>query len=72
MVFMLRVRGFMLKGAFLLMVVMIACLYALGSKLQVAFTLLAIFTACVGVLEYDLRASVRLTRLDELKHAYSS
>ena len=79
MVFMLRVRGFMLKGASLLMCAMIACLYAtpLGPeaearKLQTAFTLLALFTACVGVLEYDLLASVRLTRLYELKHAYRS
>ena len=76
---MLRVRGFLLKGAFLLMGAMIACLYAAplgpeaeGRKLQTAFTLLAIFTACVGVLQYDLRASVRRTSQYELKHAYRS
>ena len=79
---MIRVHGFLLKCAFLLMGATIACLYAAplgpdivlagGSKLQVAFTLLAIFTACVGVLQYDVRASVRRTPLYELKHAYRS
>ena len=77
---MIRVHGFLLKCAFLLMGAMIACLYALpalgpeaeGRKLQTALTLLAIFTAVIRVLHYDLRASVRRTPLNELKHAYRS
>ena len=76
---MIRVHGFLLKCAFLLMGAMIACLYAAplgpeaeGRKLQTALTLLAIFTAVIRVLHYDLRASVRRTPLNELKHAYRS
>ena len=84
---MIRVNGFMLKCAVLLMALLmgatclytIACLYATplgpeaeGRKLQTAFTLLAIFTAVIGVLLYDVRASVRRTPLYELKHAYTS
>ena len=76
---MLRVRGLMLKVFWLVFAVLLACLYvaplgpeAEGRKLQTAFTLLAIFTAVIGVLQHDVRASVRRTPLYELKHADTS